>query len=388
MAWEVEANIEALYYVRMRRVSARTVADIFAGSCMEPSIAHSLYLALRGDRSVFAYSGAFHDEHTGRLIALGEAAAEGGEGRGAARGRLAFIMVEAYQNIIRHRAVLPPQVERGEGRSLFLLRCGTDGQQVVVAVNPVRKSDVMGLRTSLHRLHGMDPSQLKTLFLSGLQSTPDQPRRGAGLGLIEMARRSGSDLGYTLRGLGTDHELFILAVRMGTERPYDGVLAEAAALHGTVVQQDLLLLHIGERPVPVQEAVLRMVEEDVDERTERAGLRGRAYLAANGALTTSDGDTDRRICALTQEGEHNSLTVGRVMGVASARVFAERVRAVNAFDRSELDRRYRNVLLKRGGEESADLLDLARLSVEPLETGVFSEGMAMGEALVLVRAVF
>ena len=38
---------------------------------MELSIAHSLYQALRGDRSVFAYSGAFHDEHTGRLIALG-----------------------------------------------------------------------------------------------------------------------------------------------------------------------------------------------------------------------------------------------------------------------------------------------------------------------------
>ena len=46
---------------------------------------------------------------------------------------------------------------------------------------------------------------------------------------------------------------------------------------------------------------------------------------------------------------------------------------MNAYDRSELDRRYRNVLLKRGNtDESADLLDLARLSVEPLEVGVFS----------------
>lgn len=356
---------------------------------MEPRIAHSLYQALRGDRSVFAYSGAFHDEHTARLIALGEAAAEGGDGRGTSRGRLAFIMVEAYQNIIRHRAVLPPQVERGEGRSMFLLRCGADSQQVVVAVNPVKKSDVTGLRSTLHRLHGMDPAQLKNLFLSGLQNTADQPRRGAGLGLIEMARRSGSDLGYTLRGLGEDHELFILAVRLGTERTYDSVLTEAAALHGTVVQQDLLLLHIGERPVPVQEAVLRMVEEDVDERAERAGLRGRAYLAANGALSSEEGDTGRRICALTRDGEHNSLAVGRVMDERSANAMADRVRAVNACDRSELDRRYRNVLLKRGNsDESADLLDLARLSVEPLEVGVFPAEEGVGEKLVVVRAVF
>ena len=353
---------------------------------MELSIAHSLYQALHGDRSVFAYSGAFHDEHTGRLIALGEASVSS-DVRGTARGRLAFIMVEAYQNILRHRAVLPPQVERGEGRSLFLLRCGSDGQQVVVAVNPVKKSDVMGLRTALHRLHGMDPSQLKNLFLSGLQHTADQPRRGAGLGLIEMARRSGSDLGYTLRGLGADHELFILAVRLGSERTYDGVLTEAAVLHGTVVQQDLLLLHIGERPVPVQEAVLRMMEEDVDDRAGRAGLRGRAYLAANGFLAALKEGADRYICALTREGEHNSLAVGRVLDRSSAGAVVEHVRSIGTCDRSELDRRYRNALLKRGDvDESADLLDLARLAVEPLEAGAFPT--EEGQALVLVRAIF
>lgn len=353
---------------------------------MELRIAHSLYQALRGDRSVFAYSGAFHDEHTGRLIALGEASVNG-DARGTARGRLAFIMVEAYQNILRHRAVLPPQVERGEGRSLFLLRCGADGQQVVVAVNPVKKSDVMVLRSALHRLHGMDPSQLKNLFLSGLQHTPDQPRRGAGLGLIEMARRSGSDLGYTLRGLGPDHELFILAVRLGSERAYDGVLTEAAVLHGTVVQQDLLLLHIGERPVPVQEAVLRMMEEDMDDRTGRAGLRGRAYLAANGCLGDAPEGSPRYLCVLTREGEHNSLAVGREMDRRSADAMVQRVRSIGTCDRSELDRRYRNALLKRGdADEGADLLDLARLAVEPLESEAFPT--EEGRSLMLVRAIF
>ncbi len=353
---------------------------------MQLRIAFSLYQALRGDRSVFAYSGAFHDEHTGRLIELGEASANG-DGRGAARGRLAFIMVEAYQNILRHRAALPPQVERGEGRSLFLLRCGGEGQQVVVAVNPVKKSDVMGLRSALHRLHGMDPSQLKNLFLTGLQHASDQPRRGAGLGLIEMARRSGSDLGYTLRGLGPDHDLFILAVRMGSERAYDSVLTEAAVLHGTVVQQDLLLLHIGERPVPVQEAVLRMLEEDVDDRTGRADLRGRAYLAGNGLLAAEQEAGGRYLCALTREGEHYSLALGREMSQRAAAALVERVRGLGACDRSELDRRYRNALLKRGdAAEGADLLDLARLAVEPLEAEVFPlEG---GDALVLVRAIF
>ncbi len=352
---------------------------------MQPRIVHSLYLALRADQAFFAYSGAFHDEHTGRLIALGEAAAS--NGKTAARGRLAFIMVEAYQNILRHRAVLPPQVERGEGRSLFLLRCGADGQQVVVAVNPVKKSDVTGLRSALHKLHGMDPSQLKNLFLSGLQHTADQPRRGAGLGLIEMARRSGSDLGYTLRGLGPEHELFILAVRLGSERAYDGVLTDAAVLHGTVVQHDILLLHIGERPIPVQEAVLRMLEEEVDTSGGHTDLRGRAYLAANGFLSTVEEGGERYVCALTRESAHCSLSVGRAMSMRSAEAVVRQVRALEGCDRSELDRRYRNAILQRGDtQEGVDLLDLARLSVEPVQAEAFPiEGE---QALALVRVIF
>ncbi len=358
---------------------------------MDPRIAHSIFQALRGDRFAFAYSGAFHDEHTARLISLGEEAILEKDARASTRGRLAFVMVEAYQNILRHRAPLPPQVEQGEGRSLFILRCQGDGQQVV-AVNPVKKADVLGLRQTLHRLHGMDPSQLKSLFLSGLQKDSNGPRRGAGLGLIEMTRRSGSDLGYMLRGLGEEHELFILAVRMGAERPYAGILSDAAVLHGTVVQQDIVLVHTGERTVGIQEAVLRMVEEDGATRTESAIARGRAYLAGMGCLrdlaTEQAGDdqqSGRWIFGLSRDNGHFSMAIGRLVARDTAQRIAESIGRVNGMDRSELERHYRNALLKRSAEgDNADLLELARISVEPLDHATFP--VDDGE-LVVVRAM-
>ena len=129
---------------------------------MDIAAAHTLYDALAGDRSSFLYSGAFPDDHTARLIALGEAFLNGQTVRRDELNRLSFVMVEAYQNIIRHRARDMAHDPR-EGRSMFLLRCETDAQHVL-AINPVCKKETASLKDMLERLDGLDRSQLKELF--------------------------------------------------------------------------------------------------------------------------------------------------------------------------------------------------------------------------------
>ncbi|MFN8351182.1 MAG: SiaB family protein kinase [Flavobacteriales bacterium] len=333
---------------------------------MGPHVARSLFDAFRADRAAFLYSGQFHDDHTARLIALGEAAMEGVGARAAVRGRLAFIMVEAYQNIVRHRVPLPPQLEVGQGRSLFILRCGEQAQQVV-AMNPVRRSDVPALREALHRLNGLDADQLKKMFLGGLRNEQSSARRGAGLGLIEMARRSGSDLGYMLRGLGPEHELFILAVRMGERSvPYEGILAEGAALHGTVVQQDLLVLHTGERTPSVDEALVRIVQHDERADPARAALFERLFLAASDGLRAVPG-AGRWFFALARTGGHHQFTMGRLMPPEQAAELQRAVQELGRCDRVEVERRFRQALLRpRPDAAGTAVLELARAVVEPL----------------------
>ncbi len=130
---------------------------------MDALLAYALYKGLHDDTFSFGYAGAFHDEHTARLIALGEAAMEHAGAQRNARQRLAYVMVEAYQNIIRHRAPLPEGIARGCGRSMFLLRCHPEAQQVI-AQNPVSKSDLVELQDALDGLSGLDAAQLKERF--------------------------------------------------------------------------------------------------------------------------------------------------------------------------------------------------------------------------------
>lgn len=350
---------------------------------MDPGIVHSVFRALRQDEHAFLFSARFHDEHTARLIALGEAMFAGRAG-GSNKGRIAFLMVEAYQNVIRHRAPMLPALEAAQGRSMFMFRWPPSGPEVITA-NPVMRENVTGLESSIARLRGADAGELKRMFLSGLRQEHDGSRRGAGLGLIEMARRSGSDPGHSLRGLGDDRSLFVLSIRVGNGRSHDGSLADAAVFHGTTVQNDLLLLYTGHDGPGINTSLLQMLENDVVTEADHGRRIGRAFLAGTAWLGGHAADGGRSIMVAASEGAHVALGLGKVLSLSDADRMAKQVEAVNALDRSEVDRRYRRSLVHHGSEgESPDLYDLARISVEPLVCGVFpsEEG-----GLLVVRAI-
>lgn len=212
------------------------------------------------DRFVFGYSACFGDDLTARLLDLSDAVLEHiGEAKSNRR-KVAFLLVEAYQNIIRHRAGLPAHIDRGEGRSFFCFRANPEGQDLV-AINGVRKSAVEDIVRQLDAVRGLDHAELKAISMRMLQAPSEG--RGAGVGFIEMTRRSGNDLGHMLRGLGPEHDLFALGVRSGETYPYERIMREAAALHGNVVMSDILLYHAGHQPPTVVETICDMLLHDV-----------------------------------------------------------------------------------------------------------------------------
>src|SRR5690606_6703495 len=81
---------------------------------MDIATAHTLYEGLKGRDLTFLYSDVFADDHTAAIMGVGQEALDVGTER-TLRSRLSFVLVEAYQNIIRHRA------DNG-GRSVLMLQ--------------------------------------------------------------------------------------------------------------------------------------------------------------------------------------------------------------------------------------------------------------------------
>jgi Family of unknown function (DUF6272) len=152
-------------------------------------------VALRRKGIIFAYCGYVTESV---LSGLGEALKQKLtiEDTSAKTMRSVFaVFVEQMQNIIRYSEErLPPDAE--DAMRYGLLTIAQDGgDYVVYRGNMIRADDVERMRQSLAEIMTLDKGALRTRYKEQLRS--DQVlRRGAGIGLIEIARRSSKPLEF------------------------------------------------------------------------------------------------------------------------------------------------------------------------------------------------
>lgn len=239
---------------------------------MDIHFARSLITALRDDLCIFGYSGLFPDEHSPRLIELGEAVLNGPQGTFPVKGRLGYVMVEAYQNIVRHRSRSVSISPWGKGRSMFLLRCHTAGQQVF-ACNLVTRAQAKKLDTDLADLQGLDNAGLKELYLEGIQRTSRPGIRGAGLGLIEMVRRAGGGATWAFNHVDEQHDLFAISLELANTGGADALRMDGP-LHRMVLSHRIRLFHVGLWSADIEQVLLDLaVNEGKDEDADATGRR-------------------------------------------------------------------------------------------------------------------
>lgn len=280
---------------------------------MDAALLHTLHDAFRGDRMALLYAGTFPDVHTAPLIALGEAAIGDSDSDRSLRGRFAFLLVELYQNIVRHRSSVSHTLMQGAGRSLFLIRSNTNGQEVT-SMNPIPANEQALLHEQLKALEGLGPESLKERYLESLQKESRTQRGGAGLGLIEMARRSGQPLHHYMAQINADHLLFTLQVRLDEHGGpmSDGRLLEV--LHEAAAKGNILLAYKGLVDPAVERSILRMVAEEIGSERHSSALRHlldvfrpASAVSDERLLVLSSGPDGPRLALLAQLGEQDAI---------------------------------------------------------------------------------
>ncbi len=123
--------------------------------------------------------------------------------------RVFSVFVEQVQNIIRYSAERdgPPHMPLSSG--IVTVGREEDGFFVVCA-NMVTPEAANELKTRLQDLEGMDPQELKAYYRQKLREPQDQDAVGAGLGLLEIARRASAPVEYDLMDFGADRTFFCL----------------------------------------------------------------------------------------------------------------------------------------------------------------------------------
>ena len=121
-------------------------------------------------------------------------------------------MVEALQNIVKHS----DELVDGEIKShaaIFLIG-RTNENYSIMSGNPIRKSNVQKLSGTLEKISALDKEGLKELYKEIIKNTTISDKGGAGLGFVDMARKSGEKLEYQFPDVNEEYAFFCLKVNV------------------------------------------------------------------------------------------------------------------------------------------------------------------------------
>lgn len=124
------------------------------------------------------------------------------------------VFVEQMQNMIRYSAEKVPSsaVEAPVAEMRYgILTIGREGDNYVVhAGNLVARSDVERLRERLSKIRSMNKEELRALRKEQLRTGPEEGSKGAGLGLMEIARRASKPIEFDFTEVDDKYEFFTL----------------------------------------------------------------------------------------------------------------------------------------------------------------------------------
>ncbi len=154
--------------------------------------AYSFYQGMKADGIIFSFTG---PTSQGVVEGIGEVLRrkmELEETRMSVSLKVFSIFVEQMQNVLNYSAEKePPDVGEDNELHYGMVAVGKkDDHFYILSGNYIQKKDTQRFRSLLDRLITMDKDQLKSFYLEQRRKEPDSTSKGAGLGLIETARKA------------------------------------------------------------------------------------------------------------------------------------------------------------------------------------------------------
>lgn len=158
---------------------------------------------------ILVYEGEFTQEITKSVLAMAERNMDSmGEESGIKR-KVFNVMVECLQNIVKHGE----DYISGEyqiNTAIFMIGKHEDSY-IITTGNPIKDELVSNLRNKLDTINSLDKEGLKNLYKDIIKSGSGlTDKGGAGLGFVDMARKSGQKLEYGFEPLSEGRSFFSL----------------------------------------------------------------------------------------------------------------------------------------------------------------------------------
>ena len=176
---------------------------------------YDLHRTMMSQNLILVYQGDFTQETTKSILTMAERNLDSSGEESGIKRKVFNVMVEALQNIVKHSDEL---VDGGTRSHAAIFLIGRESNRYsIMSGNPIRKSSVADLQKNLDHINGLDKDGLKELYKEIIKNTTISDKGGAGLGFVDMARKSGSRLEFSFPEMNADYCFFCLKVNVPRE---------------------------------------------------------------------------------------------------------------------------------------------------------------------------
>ncbi|MGD1893691.1 MAG: SiaB family protein kinase [Cyclobacteriaceae bacterium] len=174
---------------------------------------YDLHKSMRNENLILVYEGEFTQEITKSVLAMAERNMDSMGEESTVKRKVFNVMVECLQNIVKHGEGYKVENEY-DYNAVFMI--GKKGDEYIIASgNPLENNDIAGLRERLDKVNSLDKDGLKQLYKEIIKNTTISDKGGAGLGFVDMARKSGSKLEYDFVEMEGGKSFFSLKTTIG-----------------------------------------------------------------------------------------------------------------------------------------------------------------------------
>jgi hypothetical protein len=136
------------------------------------------------------------------------------EGELKMRKKIFNVLVEAIQNIYHHN--IHSDLSDSPYKKVQFLLVKVDSGYRILTSNHVLSKNIKEITMRLEETNALTPDQIKEYYRVQLDSGEMSDKGGAGLGLIDMFRKSGKRLNYWFEKVNPEFSLFCLEVSINS----------------------------------------------------------------------------------------------------------------------------------------------------------------------------
>ncbi len=170
---------------------------------------------LQTDNVIFSYKGDISSDVINMILDSVEKKTEEANDPSRIRKKVYNVLVESLQNLYHHVDIVPEDFFDQESKrfGLIIINRNTSGY-LIVAGNFITREKVSNLEEKLLKINSSTAEEIKELYKFILHHQKISAKGGGGLGLVDIARKTGNKLEYEFYEYNNRYSFFSLSIKI------------------------------------------------------------------------------------------------------------------------------------------------------------------------------